>query len=228
MISLLLRHKLKLIAAVLVGMAAVFVCWLYFGAELVQALPGIKDKTVAILQEMHPAVFFLGLAIGPLVFAPVSAFYLTAGVYGLPMGIAIVWSAIAVNMALAHWLANGFMRPVLEGWMAKTRYRLPVVKDEDAVNITLIARFAPGLPLCIQSYLLGLARVKFWPYMIVSCAVQWVMSAGMIMLGDSLFKGKGKMALVALSIIIVVSLGVSLLRKRYGKSQTATEPALRQ
>lgn len=228
MISLLLRHKFKLIAAMLVGMAVVYLGWVYFGADLVKELPAIKDRAVIILQETHPALFFLALAIGPLVFAPVSIFYLTAGVYGLPMGIALVWSAIAVNMALAHWLANGMMRPVLERWISRTRYRLPVVKDEDAVNITLIARFAPGLPLCIQSYLLGLARVKFWPYIIVSCAVQWVMSAGMIMLGDSLFKGKGKMALVAMSIIVVVSLGVSLLRKRYGKSQTATEPTGRQ
>lgn len=228
MITLLLRHKYKLLAAFLLGMVAVFFLWAFFGEGVIQGLPGFRDEVTAFLKETNPIFFFMALAIGPLLFAPVTIFYLTAGVYGVPMGLAIVWGGIAANMALAHWLANGFMRPVLERWISKTSYRLPVVKDEDAVKVTLIARFAPGLPLCIQSYLLGLAGVKFWPYLIVSCAVQWVMSAGLILLGDSLFKGKSKMALVALSIIIVVSVGVSLLKKRYGKSQTASEPALRE
>ncbi len=128
--------------------------------------------------------------------------------------------AIAVNQALTYWLARYALRPWLEQMISSTKYRIPVVAPAEHAEITVLVRITPGPPFLLQNYLLGLAEVRFGTYLWISWLITFFYSAGVIVFGDAILHGKGKVAFIGLSLIVAVALGVHLLRKHYGKKGT--------
>ena len=183
------------------------------------------DEGVNLLRNAGPLAFFTAMALLPAIGAPISAFTLTAGTafaarLGLGGVLAAAGLAIAVNLALTYWLARYALRPWLEQMISRTKYRIPAVAPDEHAEIALLVRITPGPPFFLQSYLLGLAGVRFTTYLWISWVITFVYSTGFIVFGDAILHGKGKVAFIGLSIIVAVSLGVHLLRKHYGKKGT--------
>jgi len=183
------------------------------------------DEGVNLLRDAGPLAFFTAMAILPAAGAPISIFNLTAGsafADRLGMGgvLAAAGAAIAVNLALTYWLARYALRPWLEQVISRTRYRIPVVAADEQAEITVLLRVTPGPPFFLQSYLLGLAEVRFFTYLWISWLISVVYATGFIVFGDAILHGKAKVAVIGLSILVAVALGVHLLRRHYGKKGT--------
>lgn len=187
-------------------------------------LKGLLASGLEFIRGAGPVVFFLAMAVLPAVGAPLSAFTLTAGpVFGPSMGlglvIALALSAITFNMAVSYWLARRAFRPLAEKLFRRLGYTLPRATPGNEVDLVVLLRVTPGIPFPAQNYLLGLAEVPFGKYLLVSCAIQWPINAAFIAFGDALLHGRGKVALIALSVILALTAATQLIRKHYGKKR---------
>lgn len=183
------------------------------------------DEGVNLLRAAGPLAFFSAMAVLPAAGMPLSIFSLTAatafaGRLGLGGVLAAAGAAIAVNLVLTYWLARYALRPWLEQLISHTKYKIPVVAAEEHAEVSLLVRITPGPPFFLQSYLLGLAEVRFGTYLWISWLITFVYATGFIIFGDAILHGKAKVAFIGLSLLVAVALGVHLLRKHYGKKGT--------
>lgn len=188
------------------------------GASHWSELKTAVDDGVMRLREAGPVVFFLGMALLPAVGFPLMPFSLAAGpVFGPTMGAAPVIvcaiSAVLVNVTLSYWLAARALRPLVARLAELLGYRLPVNRAETAWQITTIVRVAPGLPFFMQSYLLGLTRVPFGPYVTMSTLIPAAYLTAIILGGNALWEGRTGTLLIALGLLALVGAIVHLLRK---------------
>jgi uncharacterized membrane protein YdjX (TVP38/TMEM64 family) len=191
-------------------------------------LKGLVQRTLGVIRDAGPVVFFLSMALLPAVGAPLSFFSLTAGsVFGPQIGtpavllLAVV--AIMVNMALGYVLARRAFRPVLEALLRRLGYKLPQVESGDVNDLIVLLRVTPGVPFPAQNYLLGLAGVPFLRYLLVSAVIQLPINCAFILFGEALLSGKGRIALVSLLLLLALMAGTHLVRKHYGAKKKAAE-----
>ncbi|HWA08922.1 MAG TPA: hypothetical protein VG838_05585 [Opitutaceae bacterium] len=189
------------------------------------------------LRDAGPVVFFLGMAVLPVFGFPLMPFSLAAGpVFGPTLGagtvIGCAVSAVAVNVTLSYWLAAKALRPLVARLAELLGYRLPAGAAAGAWQITTIVRVAPGLPFFMQSYLLGLVRVPFGPYVVMSTLIPAAYLTAIILGGDALWQGRAGMFLIAAGLLGLTGAVVHLLRKRQAsrteKQGVAERPPVQQ
>lgn len=184
------------------------------------------DATLTAMANAGPAVYFLAMAIIPAFGAPMLPFALGASVVfretlGLPVTILCGIAAITFNLTITYWLARRWLRPLLTRLLARFGYRLPEVESGDTTDLIVLLRVTPGIPFFIQNYLLGLANAPFGRYLAISCAIQWVLNAAFMLLGDALSQGRGKLALTAILLLAAVAVATHLVRKHMAKKSVA-------
>lgn len=205
------------LAAVVVA-AAGWWLWRAHGAEL----RGWMDRGLEWVRGVGPATFFGLMAVLPGIGCPLSIFTLTAGpvfgpVLGVPAVIALASLSLAINLALTYWLARWALRPWVERLCNWLGYRLPVVPPEDHRGLVILVRVTPGSPFVFQNYLLGLAAIPFGTYFAISWVVSTLYACAFILFGNALMEGRGRVALVAVSLLVALTVGVQLVRKHYAK-----------
>lgn len=207
---------------------AVMAVVLLVGAVLVARgydLMGLIRQGLAVIRSAGPAVFFTAQAILPAVGVPQTAFSLPAGsLFGAELGMPVVvllsLLALTVNMTLSYWMASHLLRPLCEWLILRLGYKTPHVESGDATDLIVLLRVAPGLPFPVQNYLLGLARVPFGKYLLISCLISGSLNTAFVLFGEALLQGKGRTALTSLLVILVLVVGAHLLRKHYGAKKS--------
>jgi len=183
---------------------------------------GLRELMNSVVIELRGAgapAFFLAMAILPAVGFPLLPFSLAAGpvfapVLGTGGVIACAILAVAVNVALSYALASTWLRSLVERLMVRFGYRLPEPRRDNAWLLITLVRLAPGLPFCVQSYLLGLMRVRFGAYMVVSTLVPASYLTGVIVFGEAMMQGNRSVAVGAVALIVGVGAGLYFLRRR--------------
>lgn len=140
--------------------------------------------------------------------------FVAAGVrLGTLRGFSLTMAALLVNFTLGYWLARRFFRGPLIRWLTGRGYRIPSLSAADETPFILLFRVTPGMPLVVQNYLLGLAEVGFWRYLLLSLAVQSLYALAFVWLGQSLQQSAAWKLLLGGSAIVALILGVALLRR---------------
>lgn len=184
------------------------------------------ERGLDLVRRAGPLTFFAAMAILPAFGAPILAFSLSAGPafseqLGVGWVIACSMLALAINMALTYWLASRALRPLLQRLVTRLGYKLPEVDAADATNLIVLLRVTPGVPFCVQNYLLGLARVPFGRYLAISCAVQWGFNAAIVFFGNALLTGHGYVAFVAFSVFLALVAATQLVRRHFAKKKVS-------
>jgi uncharacterized membrane protein YdjX (TVP38/TMEM64 family) len=187
-------------------------------------LKALVQQGLEIIRNAGPVAFFTGMALLPAAGVPMLAFSLPAiSVFGERLGTGLVvllsLTAVTVNIALTYVLARRGLRPLLEKLVARLGYRLPQAETGDAADLIVILRVAPGVPFFVQNYLLGLANVPAGKYLLVSCLIAWPLNIGFLLFGDALLHGKGRLALVSISLLGALTAVMHLIRKHYNRSK---------
>jgi len=187
-------------------------------------LKALLDQGVEMIREAGPVVFFTALAVLPAVGCPLTFFTLPAGSVfapelGMPLVLLLVCVSIAVNLAITYWLSRHLFRPWLIKLLAWLGYKLPEVDAKNHRVLVFLVRVTPGPPYVLQSYLLGLAGIPFVTYFIISWIISSSYACAFVLFGDALMHGQGKMALMAIGLFVVLTVGVQLLRKHYAGKQ---------
>ncbi len=185
------------------------------------------DVALDVIAAAGPAVFFGAMAILPVFGAPMGPFAVMAGLVfrerlGLPLVLVLGVTAMAINISIAYWLARRWLRPPLTRLMTHWGYSLPQVETGDATKLILLLRVTPGPPFFVQNYLLGLAEVPFGRYLVLSCATQGLLLSGLVVFGDALSQGKGKMVMLAVGAVVAVLVGTHFLRKHLAGKKSAS------
>ena len=170
---------------------------------------------IGLIQDNGPLIFFTALALLPLIGMPVSIFYLVAGAsFGLPLSIGGAAVALAINISLSYWIARNLLRRAVELLLSHTHFKIPQVRGNNYVMLTLFVRIMPGVPFFLQSYLLGIAQVPFRIYFLISWSVAFLSSMGMIILGNSFQSSNVGQAVFAVFLVVALLIMVRLIRQR--------------
>lgn len=191
---------------------------------------GIGHQVMETVRSAGPWAFFGAMALLPAIGFPLMVFCLTAGpAFGAQLGLGGILAcaalAVLINVLLTYWLARYAFRPLLERWLARLGYRIPVVDPSDQLEVTILVRITPGPPFFVQSYLLGLAQIPFRKYILPSFLAPMINITGIVMFGDAVAQGKAKWAVFGISLVIAAGLAVHVIRKHYHKRKQAQEAA---
>jgi uncharacterized membrane protein YdjX (TVP38/TMEM64 family) len=199
--------------------------WVAVGAAL--------ERVAAWVRGLGAGWFFAAFALLPGAGFPVSIFAFAAGslfgpVLGLPAVLGLSGLSMAVSMSLSYGVARFVLRPGAVRLLGYLGYRVPEVPVGREAMFVLLVRLAPGFPYALQNLLLGVARVRFRVYLAVSWCVATGVVAAMIIFGDALMQGRGRAALVALGVVVLLAAGARWLRGRLagrdGGSGSASAP----
>jgi len=176
-------------------------------------------RCLEIVRAEGAGVFFVAMAVLPSFGFPVSPFIFSAGALFAPtlgpgMVVACGIAALSFNVAVSYWFAAFALRPWMERVVVWLGYTVPQLPEGKSLEFTLILRLLPGVPFFVQSYLLGLARVRFWIYLLVSTLVPSAYLVAAVIAGDAFAEGnKSKLAVAGL-LFAVVGVTLHLFRKR--------------
>jgi uncharacterized membrane protein YdjX (TVP38/TMEM64 family) len=214
------KKKLPFLKLAIVGVV------LAVGALLVLREVGIDrllawlDELVGFIRDLGPVVFFAAMTILPALGMPMLAFTIPAGeafapLMGMPAVIGVALVAIALNLALAYWLARYAFRPVLSRVLKGYGYSVPTITPANALSVLLVVRLTPGPPYAFQCFLLGIAEAPFRLYMIVSWLAILPYTIAAMILGHGLRDGNFKAVIAGVGVVVVGTIGLQWLRKKY-------------
>lgn len=209
-----------------VGLVGLALTWSH-REWLIEQIGAWRVASVEWLRRVPLAVYLLAFVVLPAVGMPLTLFYLTVGALGsnVWMSLGLAWLCVLGNMALCYLLTRGVLKPVIEGLVHRRGMVIPKIPPRAEWKFIVMLRASP-LPWVFQNYILALAGARFLPYMILSILVQGPIGAGMILVGDSLFAGNARFALIGIFIFFAVSFGLSLLRRRVENAKrNGTAPA---
>lgn len=220
-----MKNRLLLTAAGLILLTAVVVA-LLFGPEGFKQLWAMKDTVVGWCRS-NPWFLFAALAILPAFGFPASALLLLAGAtWGTSWkGCSIAVLGSALNIAWTYLAAAGPARRLV-GRALGTRWdRWREMDRGNLIKLTVLLRITPGLPLCVQNYVLGLLAVPFPTYLAISIPINALFVAGFVITGGSIFEGKIGGAVAGVLLLAGAILLVHFLRSRLrsGRSESLPE-----
>ncbi|MGJ3243119.1 MAG: TVP38/TMEM64 family protein [Opitutales bacterium] len=208
---------LLILAGVLIGGAAV--AWLW---SMGVRLADVRDWAVAILDYLgeRPLLLFAAILILPGFSFPISPLLVLAGAvfgerYGLGWAVLICIGTVSLCMAWTWWACAYPLRGLIQTLLRARGWSLPEVSERRMLQVAFLVRATPGIPFAIQNAVLGVMRMPFRPYILVSVAVQAVYTTGFVLSGEALFSGNLKLVVAGLAILVVASLAFrAVSRKR--------------
>jgi len=203
----------------------VVVALLVFWVDRSMGVGVLMQRVVLELRTLGPVVFFTAMAILPALGFPLLPFALAAGpvfspILGTGGVVACAIAAVSLNVSLSYLLAATVFRPPVQWLVRRLGYQLPDPSQHNPWLITLLLRVVPGPPFWMQSYVLGLVRVRFRAYIVVSTVVPAGYLASAIIFGDAMVHGKAGAAFVAASLFVVIGTGFYFIRKKLAAKTT--------
>jgi uncharacterized membrane protein YdjX (TVP38/TMEM64 family) len=213
--------------AVLTGLAALII-YQKFGDQITFAdLETLRSYVYTFLGTIPPLGYFLALVILPAAGVPLTLFYLTAlpvlGSQSTLLGLLLVWMALAMNMALAHFLSRGLFYPLISWAIRHRGLSIPKIQPVNEWQLVLAVRLSP-IPFALQNYLLALGHARWRTYLFASLPIQAGIGTAVMLLGESILSGGLGFVLVALSALLVMQLVAKKLRARITEPQ-ANDPS---
>ena len=154
------------------------------------------------LEGVPPLLYAIGFGVVTALPVPSSPLILAAGAfYGFWMGLLVIAAGMLITLSLSYWLALYALRNPIEKLLRWRGYALPEFPTSDTAHFVLLVRFTPGVPLVFINYLLGIARVSFKTYLIVSWPAIMLVSIPFILAGSSVYEGN--LGLVVSGIFLI-------------------------
>jgi uncharacterized membrane protein YdjX (TVP38/TMEM64 family) len=168
---------------------------------------------------------FAAIAILPAFIIPVAPLLTCAGIWGASEENGIVWAwvwasvSVLVNLTFTYWLAAGPGRKLIRSILRRTKYDIPKPDRNSELGWALILRLVPGVPFIFTNYALGIIRMPFRRYMIVSAPILIVTVGGYVLAVGGGLGQQWTYFSLGLAIIVVMILVGRIVSRRYGHDQ---------
>ena len=174
------------------------------------------DLVLNWLRE-NPAWIFFAIAILPGLAVPSSPLLILAGiVWGATwQACAIALTAVALNIIGSHLIAAGPAKKLLTRILGPRIARFQNLKSSDHLRLIAIVRFTPGVPLCVQNYGIGLLGAPLRLSLALAIPTTGIHVCGLVLTGGAIFDGRFGLLLIGISLLIIATLLIHYLRKRW-------------
>ena len=163
-------------------------------------------------------LLYLSIAILPALVLPVAPLLSLAGLWGEEHGAWLACSycllALSINLAWTYWVARGPARAILVGLFNKSRFRLPDTPPKNLFQWAIVLRLTPGVPFIFSNYGLGILKMPFVQYLVVSVPIIGCTACGYVLAFTGIFGGNWSFMWGGISLIVImILLGKLSLKK---------------
>ena len=217
MLKRILTDRRILLLAGIGGLLAILAGWIAWKMGVNgEVLKGWWGTAEAYLKA-NPAWLFLAIVVLPGFPVPASALMILAGTVWRDrpvMACLICLTGMALNMSWTYWVAAKPARGLVERYLAHSTIRLPELPKGDHMQVILLMRLTPGIPLFFQNYLLGFLRVPFLPYLTVSLCCTGMIAIGVVLSSAGVADGNLKPVISGVALIAFGVVLVRMLRRK--------------
>lgn len=219
------KRGLLLLGAMIVGTFGFLVGAYYYYVSFIgtkQELLGYWDVFREFLTE-HSFWLFASIAVFPAFIIPVAPLLTLAGFWGETNGVWLAWGyaslAVIANLTWTYWLAAGPGHNLIKRMLRRTKYNIPQPDPGNELFMALILRLVPGVPFIFTNYVLGLIRMPFHRYFIVSAPILIITVGGYVLTVGGLLGKQWKIFCGGLSIILVMIVVGRLISRKHGRDK---------
>lgn len=172
---------------------------------------------VELAGSTFPWAIFLAIVILPAFGFPVSLLLVIAGVvWGASVpSCLLALLAIGLNIAGSHFATRGLARPILSRILGSRWKQWSELPATGHLRLTVILRVTPGIPLCVQNYLLSLTGVSLGVSLAVALPVTGLYVFGFVLTGGAIFEGRGGLLIASVSFLVVAGAVMRGVRRRF-------------
>ena len=161
---------------------------------------------------------FVSIAILPGFILPCAPLLLLAGIWGTEFGVAqaCLYSVLAltINLIWTYWFAYGPGRKIVNRLLKIFKYEIPELPSQNLNQWAVILRLTPGIPFIFTNYGLGLLKMPFVKYILISTPIISITDCGFVLASAGIFGGSWKYIWGGISILIIMILVGRILSKR--------------
>lgn len=192
---------------------------IHLGGESTQVW--LHDSWEALRNRLteNGLLLFLAVAILPGFVLPVAPLLGLAGLWGGENGawLSCLYCTISLfaNLCWTYWFARGPARGLLVKLLSHSRFQLPKNTPKNMLEWALILRLTPGVPFIFTNYGLGLLRMSFHQYLLISLPILAFTACGYVLAFAGIFGGEWKYLWTgACMIVITILLGRFALKNK--------------
>ena len=146
---------------------------------------------------------------------PCAPLLILAGIWGTESGIAYacLYSALAliINLIWTYWFAYGPGSKLVNKIFKNFGHQIPELPSKNLIQWATILRLTPGVPFIFSNYILGLLKMPFFKYLLVSVPIITITDCGFILASAGIFGGGWKYIWGGISLLIVIIIAGRLL-----------------
>ncbi|MDG0964883.1 MAG: VTT domain-containing protein [Opitutales bacterium] len=162
---------------------------------------------------------FVALTVLPGFILPCAPFLFLFGIWGTKhgAGYACFYSvlALSLNLVWTYWLAHGIGRSFIDKLLQRFKYNIPELPPNNLVQWAIILRLTPGIPFIFTNYALGLLKLPFSKYLLVSIPIVAITDCGFVLASAGIFGGSWKFIWGGISILIImIIIGHNISKKQ--------------
>lgn len=167
-------------------------------------LPRVQiAELIESLQIGGPWLFYLAFALLTLIGMPSTPFFVIGGA-AFPLWQNLVGATIGMvlHFTLAHLISSRWLRQTIRRLLEKRGIRPPNVEPGNEWKVALMIKFAPGVPMFLKSYLMGVAGIPLKVFMGVSLPATWIYALAFLTLGKSAMEGSSGWFFGAVALLV--------------------------
>jgi uncharacterized membrane protein YdjX (TVP38/TMEM64 family) len=161
--------------------------------------------------------FLLLMLVLPIFGVSIVLFLVFVGIkFGTLGGLLISGLFMLFHMLVAYLVSHSILRPYIDRFLGEHHWARPRLPPDKKLLYAILFAAIPGLPYAVKNYLLALAGLPFWRYLLVCWTVQLAMGIPFVVLGEAIRSKHAGVLFAAAAILAgVLWIGSRLRRKFY-------------
>lgn len=179
---------------------------------------------VAAAGGWAPALFIAGYVVATLLLLPKNVLSAAAGLtFGLPLGIALVWTGAMLGATASFWLGRALGREGVARLAGRRLARLDDLVRRHGVLAVLVARLIPVVPFTAINYGSGLTAIGFPAYLLATAVGILPGTVAYVAVGAYGTDPGGWQFLLAAGALLVLSVGGAVLARRRSRTDSGRD-----
>ncbi len=200
--------------------------WLVDLSRMLEDMAAYLKDMLRVLDGVPLICYSLVILVLPILFLPVTPIYIIAASRAAEDSYLVVllycYLGLTLNIVFSYYISRYFGK-YLRAFFNKRNIRIPEIPENEQYELTFLIRMIPGNPLTVQNYLLGMANIPFFKYVVISLPIQYIQVAIYVWFGEAIFDGGMSKILLGGSLLFVVGVIARMLSKRYGHKLKASK-----